>query len=284
MSRTGPPEGPGPVRRVDVGGAELETEVRGAGEPLLLVPTALTADELRPLAGHPALRDRYRVVSYRRRGYGHSSPVRGPGSIERDADDVRRLLAALGIGRAHVVGVSYSAAVALRLAADAPALVATLTLVEAPPVSPPHAAEFRAANAALWEDFRARGPAAALDSFLRRVVGPDWRRAVERDLPGAVAQMERDCATFFETDVPALASWDPRPQEARRIRQPALYVAGGDSGPWFAVARDAVLGWLPQAEDVVLPGAGHDLAITHAAALGTVLADFLGRHPVDGAG
>ena len=268
------------MRRVAVDGAELETEVRGTGEPLVLVPTALTADELRPLAGQPALRDHYRLVSYRRRGYGGSSPVRGPGSVARDADDCRRLLAALGIERAHVVGVSYSAAVVLHLAAEAPEVVHTLTVIESPPVVMPSADEFRAANAALVEDFRARGPLAALDSFLSRVVGPDWRRAMERHLPGAVAQMERDCATFFETDVPALGSWAFGPREAGRIRQPALCVAGGDSMPWFAEARDAVLGWLPQAEDVVLPGAGHDLAITHAEPLATVLADFLSRHPM----
>ncbi len=281
MSRTHPAPGRQPVRRVDVGGAALETEVRGAGEPLVLVPTALTADELRPLAEQPALRDHHRLVSYRRRGYGGSSPVRGPGSVARDADDCRRLLAALGIGRAHVVGVSYSAAVVLQLATDAPEVVHTLTVIEAPPVFTPHADEFRAANAVLVEDFRIRGPLVALDSFLSRVVGPDWRRAVERDLPGSVAQMERDCETFFETDVPALMSWDFGPREAGRIRQPALHVAGGGSMPWFAEARDAVLRWLPQAEDVVLPGAGHDLAITHASPLATVLADFLSRHPMD---
>jgi pimeloyl-ACP methyl ester carboxylesterase len=280
VSRTHPPPGRPPVRRVDVGAAELETWVHGIGEPLVLVPTALTADELRPLAEQPALRDHHRLVSYRRRGYGRSSPVRGPGSVARDADDCRRLLAALGIARAHVVGVSYSAAVVLHLAADAPEVVHTLTVIEAPPVFTRRAAEFRAANAALVEDSRARGPLTALDSFLTRAVGPDWRRAMEHHLPGVVAQMERDCTTFFETDVPALASWTFGPREAGLIRQPALYVAGGDSMPWFAEARDALLDWLPQAEDVVLPGAGHDLAITHAGPLATVLTDFLRRHPM----
>ena len=177
--------------------------------------------------------------------------------------------------------VAQEPVVLLHLAAAAPEVVHTLTVIEAPPVFTPRADEFRAANAALVEDFRARGPMTALDSFMSRLVGPGWRGAVERDLPGAVAQMERDCATFFETDVPALMSWAFGPREAGRIGQPALYVAGGASTPWFAEARDTLLGWLPQAEDVVLAGAGHDLAITHAGPLATVLADFLSRHPVD---
>lgn len=82
---------------VSVDGVRMEVEVRGSGEPILLVQTALTADELHPLAQQPALRDSYRTVLYHRRGYAGSSPVDGPGSVARDAADCQALLAALGI-------------------------------------------------------------------------------------------------------------------------------------------------------------------------------------------
>lgn len=78
-----------------VGDAALEVKVRGIGEPVLLVQTALTADELLPLAIQPALADAYRVIMYHRRGYAGSSPVDGPGSIEHDARDAEALLTAL---------------------------------------------------------------------------------------------------------------------------------------------------------------------------------------------
>src|SRR3712207_5369738 len=83
-----------------------------------LVPTALAADELLPLAER--LRDRFRVVHYHRRGYAGSSPATPPGSIAQDAADCARLLAALGFERVHALGVSYSAAVAIQMAVDHP--------------------------------------------------------------------------------------------------------------------------------------------------------------------
>lgn len=50
-------------RSVAVPGARLEVFDWGSGEPVLFVQTALTADELRPLATDPAL-DGYRKILY----------------------------------------------------------------------------------------------------------------------------------------------------------------------------------------------------------------------------
>jgi pimeloyl-ACP methyl ester carboxylesterase len=268
------------MRRVAVDGAELEVEVEGSGEPVLLIQTALVADEFLPLASQPALRDHYRVIRYHRRGYAHSSPVQGVGLIKRDAADGRALLAALGVARAHVVGVSYSGAVALQLAADSPSCAHSLVLLEPPPVHVPSAAEFFAANAQLVADYHAYGPVAGLDRFLTRVVGPDWRAAIERALPGAAEQMEQDTGTFFDTDIPALLAWRFEAEDARGITQAVLHIGGSESGQWFAEVRELVLAWLPQAEDVVLAGADHSLALTHPAQVAAALVDFLRRHPI----
>ena len=268
------------LRRVALPDATLEVEVRGSGEPVVLIQTALTADEFLPLAGQPELQDNYRVILYHRRGYAGSSPVRGPGSIERDAHDCQQLLAALNIERAHVVGVSYSAAVALQLAATASGCVHSLCLIEPPPVHIPSADEFLAANVQLTEDHRAHGSATALDRFLVRVIGPAWRRDIEQHIPGGGAQVERDADTFFATDIPALLTWRFGAEDARRISRPVLYLGGTESGPWFAQVRELVLAWLPQAEDVMFKGADHSLALTHAPQLAAALTTFLRRHPI----
>lgn len=268
-------------QQVSLPDADLEVRISGAGDPLVLVQTAVTADELLPVAEQPAVRDGFRVVLYHRRGYAGSSPVDGPGSIERDARDCRQLLAALGIDRAHVAGVSYSAAVAMHLAASAPDAVQSLSLIEPPPRHTPSADEFVAACEELVADFRRNGAAAALDRFMGRLVGPGWRQDIERRLPGATAQVDQDAATFFATDLPALLAWRFGPEDARRITQPVLYVGGTDSGPWFAEVRELVLAWLPQAGDVVVDGADHSLAITHADQVAAAMAAFLHRHPLD---
>jgi pimeloyl-ACP methyl ester carboxylesterase len=141
-----------------VQGADLEVEVHGVGEPVLFVQTALTSDELLPIAQQPVLADRYQTILYHRRGYASSSSSSAPGSIVRDAKDAAALLEALGIEHAHVVGFSFSGAIALQLASAIPDRVHSLTLIEPPPVHVPSAAEFRAANARLQESRRSGLP------------------------------------------------------------------------------------------------------------------------------
>lgn len=268
------------MRLVEVGGIELEVHEVGTGDPVVLVQTALTADELAPLADHLVACGAYRAIVYHRRGYAGSSPVEGPGSVVRDAADCRDLIVALGLGKVHIVGYSYSGAVGMQLAVDAAEHVHTLTLIEPPPVHVPSAAEFRAANAQLQEARRARGPGTALEEFLALAIGPDWRTEVEQRLPGAAEQMQRDTTTFFDTDLPALLSWRFDAEDARRVTCPVLHISGSDSGPWFAEVRDLVLTWLPQAEDVLLTGADHSLALTHTPQIADALADFLDRHAI----
>jgi pimeloyl-ACP methyl ester carboxylesterase len=267
-------------RLVPVNDVELEVRDWGTGEPVILIQTALTADELLPLATRPVLRDGYRKVVYHRRGYAGSSPVNGRGSIPRDAADCRALLDALAIERAHILGISYSGAVALQLAADAPEQVHTLILIEPPPTHVASAPEFRAANERLIEARREQGPEAALDEFLTTVIGPNYREPVERHLPGAMQQIERDVLTFFDTDLPALLDWQFGTDDAQRITCPVLHIGGSDSGAFFGQVRELMLDWLPQAEDVVIAGADHgSLPLTHVAAVADAVMSFLRRHP-----
>lgn len=267
---------------VGVPGAELDVVDVGSGAPILCIQTALTADELRPLADAPALADHRRIL-YHRRGYAGSSPVDGPGSIQRDAADCVALLDALGVDRVHLVGLSYSGAVALQVAADAPDRVHTLTVIEPPPVHTPSARAFRAATDELLRIRRAQGPEAALEVFMAMPMGPDWQVVTDAVLPGSSAQMRRDSTTFFDTDLPAVLSWRFGADDARRIVCPVLHVGGSDSGPWFAAVRTLILDWFPWAVDVVIDGADHALAMTHAGEVAYALAAFVRRHPADGA-
>lgn len=251
----------------------------GWGEPVIFIQTALTADELKPVASQPVL-DGYRKILYYRRGYVGSTPVEGPGSISRDAADCAALLAELDIDRAHVVGLSYSAAVGLQLAADAPTRTRTLTLLEPPPVNTPSEAEFRAAIDQLIETRQEQGLTAALEEFLTLVIGSDWRQVAENQLPGSSGQMQRDIVTFFDTDLPALLDWDFGPGDSRQITCPVLHIGGTESGRWFAEVRELILEWFPHAQDVTVDGADHSLALTHPVEIAEALAAFLRRHPL----
>lgn len=89
------------MRLVEIDGIELEVHDVGAGAPVVLVQTGLTADELGPLAEDLVARGPYRAIVYHRRGYAGSSPVVGPGSVIRMPPTAANLIDALGPGGSH---------------------------------------------------------------------------------------------------------------------------------------------------------------------------------------
>jgi pimeloyl-ACP methyl ester carboxylesterase len=260
-----------------VPGGELAVEVLGQGEPVVVVQTALTADELRPLARQLARHGGTRSSTTTAAGTRTAVPRAGS-CVSDEAADCAALLDALDPAPARVVGASFSAAIALTVASNHPERVRALAIIEPPPAGTPSAREVRAANARLLERVARDGAAAALDELMTMLAGPDWRRESERELPGSVATMQRDADTFFAVDLPALLRWRLDAADVARIRCPVLLVGGTDSGPWFAEMRTWLRRLLPGAEDVVVPGAGQDVALTHASEVAAVCSDFWRRH------
>src|SRR5262245_7245340 len=118
------------MKRIDLDGLELEYELHGDGEPVVLIHWGLCAAWAEPLLAEPALARRYRLLNYHRAGFADSDRVQGPISIADHAAHCALLMRRLGIERAHVVGHSSSAVIALQLAVDSPDAVHTLTLME----------------------------------------------------------------------------------------------------------------------------------------------------------
>ena len=57
------------MKHVVVDGVQLVYEEDGFGEPVVFIHGVLISDAFRPLLGERVLTDRYRLVSYHRRGY-----------------------------------------------------------------------------------------------------------------------------------------------------------------------------------------------------------------------
>ena len=268
------------MRRAPVDGLELEYEDRGTGEPVVLIHAGVCADFFAPLMDEPALAG-HRLVRHRRAGYAGSGRVEGSLGIERQAEHCRALMAHLGIERAHVVGHSSGACVALQLALDAPEAVQSLALLEpakpgAPSLRQQELVEtiFRPALG----HYQAGDLAAAVDVFMRGVCGAGYRARLEAALPGAFEQAVADAGTFFGQELPAVMAWSLGSQEAARIVQPTLVVRGGDSLEVYRERQDLLAGWLPDAEPFVLPGATHLLHVQEPRAMAEALAGFLSRH------
>jgi len=77
-----------------------------------------------------AFAERYRVLLYDCRGQGQSDHPASPYSMEQHADDLARLLDALGVGHAHVLGISYGGEVAQAFAIRHPDRVRGLVLAD----------------------------------------------------------------------------------------------------------------------------------------------------------
>src|SRR2546421_12472731 len=119
------------MENATVNGVQLEYEVRGEGEPLLLIHGASVAETFVPLMKEPALA-RFQLIRYHRRGYAGSGHPGRVTNFHEQAADAAALLAHLGVAKAHIAGHSYGGLTALRLALDSPACVHTLLLLEPP--------------------------------------------------------------------------------------------------------------------------------------------------------
>ena len=158
------------MERAAVDGLELEYEVRGSGEPVVLIHWGVGAAWAEPLLDEPALASRYRLLNYHRAGFAGSTGVEGDVSVAEYAQHCRLLMRHVGIERAHIVGHSSSAAIALQLALDCPDAVHTLVLMD--PARPTPRTELQAAFVREFvepavERYRAGDKAGAVDTFFR---------------------------------------------------------------------------------------------------------------------
>jgi pimeloyl-ACP methyl ester carboxylesterase len=267
------------LERAALDGVELEYEVRGAGEPVMLVHAGACGDWFKGLMEEPALAGRYRLVRYHRVGYGGSGHLPGPVSLADQAAHCRSLMRHLGIERAHVVGHSSSANIALQLALDAPETVGSLALLEPALLAVPTGPY----GAQATERYRAGDKAGAVDAWMRGVCGPDWRAVFEEALPGAVEQAVADADTFLGKELPAVRAWSFGQEDAGRVTQPALAVLGArtrEVTPVFDQRHELLLAWLPNVEPFVLPDATHLLQVQNPRGMAEGLAAFFARHPL----
>ena len=270
------------MRIAKVNGVELEYEVVGAGEPVLLISPVI-ADGFLPLLSEPALADRYQLIRYHKRGWVGSTHTPPPVTIADHSADAAALLDHLGMPRAHVAGHSSGAAVAAQLALDNPATVRTLILLELSLFSVPSGEAFFQQAAPVFEAYGSGDHEGALVMFMSAVSGldsPTCRAVLDQHVPGALAQAVKDADTFFGVELPALAEWSFSSKQAATIVQPVLSVLGADTQQLWVEVADFLRSLLPDVETCTIDGVGHLLHIQRPEPVARAMAEFLGRHPM----
>lgn len=268
----------------NVNGVELEYEVNGLGEPVLLISPVL-ADGFLPLLSEPALTDRYQLIRYHKRGWVGSTHTPPPVSIADHAVDAAALLDHLGMPRAHIAGHSSGAAVAVQLALDEPERVHTLILLELSLLSVPSGEAFFQKAGPAFEAYANGDHEGALAIFMSAVSGIDWatcQAVLEERLPGAVAQAIKDADTFFGIELPALTQWSFGPEQAAAICCPVLSVLGTHTQPLWVDVAGFLRSSLPHVEDCTIEGVGHLLHIERPQLVARAMAEFVSRNSMSG--
>lgn len=111
--------------------ASIRYDVSGRGDPTVLVHGSLV-DRRTWEPVRSGLAQTLTVLVYDRRGHGESTGAIRTHPVRDDATDLAELLDSVDMFPVHVIAHSYACAVALRLAADRPEMVRSLTFHEPP--------------------------------------------------------------------------------------------------------------------------------------------------------
>jgi pimeloyl-ACP methyl ester carboxylesterase len=268
-----------------VNGIRLFYEVQGAGRvPLILVHGSWNSHHSWDLIV-PRLAESFRVLTYDRRGHSQSERPTGPGSVREDVADLAALIEHFGLAPAWVVGNSFGASIALRLAGERPDLFRGLIAHEPPLFSlladdsalAPLLAEVQQGVGAVAERIGSGDHAGAAEQFVETVaLGP-----------GTWAQLPPEVQRTFIENAPTFLDEAGDPEQLgfdlewiRGFSAPVLLTRGDESPPTFAPVVAKLAAALPRADVVTLPGAGHIPHVTHPDAYIDAILDFTRKHAV----
>lgn len=249
-----------------VGG--IAVEAAGEGFPVVMIHgLGGTSNTFQPQL--ESLRD-HRVIRIDLPGAGRSPLGYARPSLENFADDVVRVVGALGVGRAHFAGHSMGTLVCQKIAADRSDLVESLILFGAI-IEPSEG--MRTGLPTRARTARSEGMAPIADGIVENALSPDTRA----NRPAAVAfvreSIMRQEPEGYAQHCEALAQMQA--VDHRRIAVPALIIAGESDGMATAsVARD-LAGRLKSARVTVVENSGHWLTIERPDACNRTLSEFL---------
>ncbi|MFO1144575.1 MAG: alpha/beta hydrolase [Amaricoccus sp.] len=259
-------------------GASLHYQDAGEGAPVVaLHGSASTGAQWRSLVGYIA--GRFRVLTPDLPGYGRSEPVLGANGLIDDSRAIAALIESVG-QPVHLVGASYGAAVALRLASLRPEALRSLTLIE--PVSFYLLRRSVRADQELYNDVA--GLAARIFS---RSIGGDraeamrifidywngegaWGRTSARLREELVGHLGRVCA-----DLRAVMFEHQTLEDLAELDCPTLAILGDDSPFVSHRLAELVTGAIPRATLRRVAGAGHLVALTDPHVVDPMVAEHL---------
>ena len=281
------------VKVVRAGDVELHYVEQGNGIPVIFVHGSVDdyrtfEPQLEPLSRH------YRVISYSRR-YNFPNGANAPSgnhSALVEADDLARLLQALGAHPAHVVGHSYGAYTALILAMKHPELVRSVVLAEPPllrwlPELPRGEHLYADFMNNMWEPTGREFRLGHAEQALRITI--DWFGKNGYLIEGKPAQFDALPTEIRAVMMANLLEWqalttssDAFPMldraAVKAITAPILLMSGENTMKMNKEIEAELQRLLPKAETVVIPGATHEMWAEQPDVCRARVAAFLAKH------
>lgn len=215
------------------------------------------------------LTDRYRIISYDKRGHGLSDAPAGDYTLDQHVDDLAGLLDHLDIKRLALAGVSVGGMIGQRFALLYPERLTALILCDT---------AAKVGDAAMWntriEAVRDGGLSSIAGAVMLRWFTESFRRDRPDELAGWQAMFERMPVDGYVGTCAALRDADLR-EAVGAIVVPTLVVVGDQdmSTPPELVRETATK--IPSARFEIIAGAGHIPSIEQPQALAALMTHFL---------
>ena len=203
-------------------GVSLAYDVKGAGEPLLLIQ-GLGYGRTGWGPARELLAERFQVVSFDNRGFGESDAPPGPYTTAQLAGDALAVLDAADIDSAHVVGISLGGMVAQEVVLARPERVRKLVLCATTPGGP-NSVPMPERTVALMGRAPHLDPQEALRQFVLTALSPDPPPELVDEIVAYRSAHPPDAAGWWSL-VGAGATHDAM-ERLGEIRIPSLIVHG----------------------------------------------------------
>ncbi len=200
-----------------------------------------------------SLADRAHCVAWDMPGYGVSRPL-VPLTFGGIAEAARRVLDGLGVGRAHVVGLSFGGQQAQHLALAHPGRIDRLVLADTSAVFGADGTDVGEWKARRLDPLdRGVTPAEMAASVVRAITAPGFGGP---EFDRAVAAFSRISSDGLRATVDCLPTHDTRSQLAR-IEAPTLVIVGELDEETPRSYAEALVRAIPGSHLVVIEGVGH---------------------------
>lgn len=247
-------------------GVRLYHELHGAeGAPPVILLEGMGGDIAGWRRNIPVLASELRVIAYDFRGNGNSDEPRGSVTMATFMEDTLALLDSLGVARAHVYGQSFGGMVAQEMALTRPERVRTLIL-GCTNVGPRHAVRAKGSTVPKGEPWRAMYAPRFPDRHPEHVA---------EDLRIGAAQPKHPEGGRRQWE--AMQGFDSL-ERLPALRVPSLILHGTEDQAIPPENARILAERIPDAELVMLEGAGHLYHSEQAEAADAAVLDFVRRH------